>query len=232
MNKAEGRTIRKYSSTRGDFLDLAGNYLSVGSSSAISEMSGSENQGAMALPVICDGCGFEMDSEVCVVCQGIDSNPVNKVMLKAMSDLSKEIKSLRLGLDHYDKRLEKVEKCNGIDHRKHRASSSKKKDKKSRVDEEGSRQLGIMKDYLRELNKNNGVSTDGDEPSSFKDLDKRMSKSQKEECQRKLSASLEYVGANFPEDDFDDPSSSSSSSSGRDSSDSDSHRKCRKKKVK
>ena len=59
-----------------------------------------------------------------------------------------------------------------------------------------------------------------------------MSKSQKEECQRKLSASLEYVGANFPEDDFDDPSSSSSSSSGRDSSDSDSHRKCRKKKVK
>ena len=43
VNKAEGRTIRKYSSTRGDFLDLPGNFMSVGSSSVISEMSGSEN---------------------------------------------------------------------------------------------------------------------------------------------------------------------------------------------
>ena len=57
-----------------------------------------------------------------------------------------------------------------------------------------------------------------------------MSKAQKKECEDRLATSLDYAGATFPDDEFDDPGSSSSSSSGRESSGS--RRRRRRRKVK
>ena len=86
--------------------------MSAGSSTAITEMSGTEISGAEDLPVYCEVCGSEVVSEKCELCASLDGNPLGTVMLKALNKIDKlthHVQSLESGLAHHSRRLSRLE---------------------------------------------------------------------------------------------------------------------------
>lgn len=110
-----GSRSRSYSSTRGDFLDLPGNFLSAGSSTAISEMSDRDYRCRV---FTCEVCGTEVDAEKCTVCAEVEGNPLGKYMLKALNkieNLSQQVHFMNSELTQQNRRLSRLEINSGAE---------------------------------------------------------------------------------------------------------------------
>ena len=103
---------------------------------------------------------------------------------------------------------------------------SSQKSKSSRVEEERARSLKVLRGQLsgNSSTSSESSSDETDEDLNAKGIKKRMSKKQKDLCDRRMAANLRKIGSTFPEDDFD-----TSESSGKESGDTGSSCRHRKK---
>ena len=246
IGRSDGK--RTTSSTRGDFLELEGNFLSAGSSTAISEMSGSETEGASALPVKCSVCG-KGEFQNCAVCASADEVPLARSMMAALEQiqvLTGQVASLVSVNQAVLGRLSRLEGNRNSDYESASAqpssdqayksshkSAGKIKSKKNRVEEEGARYYSVVQDNLRSLNRSKEKTEHaGKNPGELGLHDglQSLSLEQKKEVNRKVANILKGVGGSFPPDGSED---SSSSSSGKESDGSRSSRRRRhRRKVK
>ena len=240
---------RAGSSTLGDFLDLQGNYLSVSDMSLIND-----EAGATALPLTCKVCCSELasESEQCITCASANDHPLGRIMLRALGQiggLKSDVNAVGRILQNQSERLSRLELnsansgLSGLESgsepifsHQRQGVKSKLKHKVNRVESEKYRQLPVVKENLRrqEKSKTATESEYEDEERRNRDLERNLSKSQQEEVDRKLAASLERAGGVFPEYEVD-PSSDTSSSSGKETSESESdlgRSKKKKKKIK
>ena len=229
-NKVSDR--RNIATSRENFLDLQGNFFSVDSLN----MSDIESRGAEGLAPICEVCGSKIEKGSCALCASVEGNPLGKVMLKTLNKvdvLAQQVYSM-------SNRLSRLEMNSGIDSggepssqsRKHK--SVKKKSKTNRVENEKYRSLPVHQENLRRQERSRNTAESGEETEEGRasgDLGRRLSPSQREVVNRRVSDAMSASGASFPDDDFD-PSDGSNSNSGRDSSDSRSYRRKKKSKVK
>ena len=217
---------RLRSSTQGNFLDLRGNFLSAASCSALTDMSESEGERRPSKTCKCN----PDEASGCDQCSAPSPNPqqLMDIMMQAINKLDKlsgEVKGLtgRINTLENNSGNESVKKKDG--------KKSKRSSKKSKVEDERERTHTVVVDKLRSRTGSKEQSDSGEEASDEEEevdmngIKKGLSRSQIEERNRKVSATLEYVGATFSEED-------PSSSSGTESSGSKSSRRRRRKKVK
>ena len=87
---------------------------------------------------------------------------------------------------------------------------SSQKSKSSRVEEERARSLKVLRGQLsgNSSTSSESSSDETDEDLNSKGIKKRMSKKQRDLCDRRMAANLRKIGSTFPEDDFDTSESS------------------------
>ena len=209
---------RKASSTRCDFLDVEGCFLSASSvvHTNTSEMSSDpETVGNMG-----EHSKAESDSSKTGLDKTMDA------LLLAVSKIDKltdKVCSMESLLKSQGARLDIIE---GSIHESDNANDSqtrKKLDaaKVARVEEEKGRQLKFLTDKLTSLGKkdsnSNSNSSDGssreesessDDGVNMKSLRQKMSKKKKKRCRRKMEERLKQAGTTFPDDDYETTSTS------------------------
>ena len=251
VNRSVSR--QKTSSTRGDFLDLEGNFLSCDSSTVFTDMSGqsgSDTDGARALPIVCDICG-KGEKGNCEVClsNGTTTVPLaqalaaalNKIdhmseqlgqLCTAIGNVDSKVTKVNRNLGQLDKRVKKIETQSEYDSASDQARVSAvtggARRKAYRVNEERERTHVVAQDQIRSLRKSRAPSDSEGQPSEgllLSDITKTMPREKKERCNSRVSNILSDIGATFPDDDTD---AISSTSSGKES-DSSSRRRVRRR---
>ena len=227
---------QRISSSREDFLDLEGNYLSCGSSSTVEDMSGTDD-GASGLPIVCKVCGIG-ENDNCAECAKVQELPMGRALMAALGkidSLSSKFNSLCEVVMEQNSRLSQLEIVksdseSGSDQAKALPSKSvgKNKTKKKVVDDEKDRLHVVVQDHLRSMKKGKEKTEREDlsqEELLISDLLKTMQKGDKKKCSSRVKAILQDVGGILSEDDSD---AGSSSSSGKES-DASSRRRTKKK---
>ena len=232
---------QRISSTREDFLDLEGNYLSCGSSSTVEDMSGTDTDGGAGLPILCNVCGIGENNN-CAECARVNELPMGRALMAALGkidSLSSKFNSLCEVVMEQNSRLSQLEvnksdSESGSDQAKALPSKGaipKNKSKKKVVDEEKDRLHVVVQDHLRSMKKGKEKTEREDisqEELLISDLLKTMQKGDKKKCSSRVKAILKDVGGILSDDEADDGSSDSSSGKESDAS----SRRRTKKKVK
>ena len=213
VNNNSARCGRRTSSTREDFIDIPGNFLSVESSS-VSSMSGDDSvrpRDNIYIDVRNPGLSGTHASAA-----SLDADLATAVMV-ALDKLDKVVDDIH----DLKQRLDTVE-ANSVrgsasesDNRGKGPGRSKNKSKLERVEFDKSRQKRLLLDQLRSRNQESVTETDSqeDQPYDTKSLRNSMTKKQKEESRLRTAARLGQAGASFPVE----VDSSSSSGSGNES---------------
>ena len=93
-------------------------------------------------------------------------------------------------------------------------TSSKSRDKKSRVDEEKSRQYRLLTERTQrrdaQSEERSSIESEevSDEGENMKSIRKKMSRKQRDQCSSRVSSCLRKAGTSFPEDTFETTESS------------------------
>ena len=169
----------------------------------------------------CTSC---IDEIVCPACSrgavGGDDADIAASLKEALGKidfLTKEIKSLRVKVDKLESsNVESVSSDSGSSGERGRkarksktGNSSKKKDA---LEDEKVRSLRLMKSKLKDRGKASSISADDETSDSSLDMDKmrkKMSKKEREACERKIAAQLKASGAAFPEEESESGTDSS-----------------------
>ena len=233
------RPRSRNSSTRYNFLDLdynnfrdlEYNFFSAASSSAISEMSESDEASSNKCTVCKVG-----EPTNCVVCKSNETNQLAKAMLaglKKIEVLTTKVNSLESIIINSgisgnpggsgSSKMGESSKSSHSSKQKDKKGGKSSKKKKDRAQEDRERTLHLLLEKMTNRNKN-GVQTESeddeevvcdessDEESDTKALGKKMPKKMKEDCNAKLEALLRKAGHTFPVEDVSGYASSSSSS--------------------
>ena len=214
-----------YSSTRLDFLDLEGSFLSVSPANHTntSIMPNSDTDSRVLNVAEC-ACTEGNLCEQCNVSESGAANPTSEIMdlvssvreaLGKMDKIANEVSALKVGLQATNVRLGELEAASGrssvgessANERRHSGKQKVKvKDKKSSVDAEKERTCGLMKEKLRDRRKAAGAQQEAapssDEDINLQVLKKKMTKKQRQECGCKVAACLKASGAVFPQEEY------------------------------
>ena len=193
----------------------------------------------------CEGCA---NGGECCATLGDDEPP--KLTLQAVMEeleravgkiefLNNKVKAMENTIESKDSQIKKQLKLihalqsdkEGNSSNSDKSLKSLKKDssrsKHERVDDEKERQFKLLQGKLRDLDadgsKRCGSEESSDDGVDLKTIKKKMTRKQRDLCNRKVAARLKGAGGTFPEDDFE-----TSSSSGTDT-DSDSRSRSRRK---
>ena len=230
VNKQEKCKNQRNSSTRLDFLGKPGGFKEVFLSvSSLEHLNSSDMSGIEDNDCICGECqvcnpgGSSKEGGHVISAPG---SADSKSLLESMKILTSQMNLLQNALVETCRRVTAIEEINaesekesGKDNKKSN-SKGKSKSKKNRVDEERERQYKVIHDTVdTEESEPKKSSTESSEASdvgaSSKGLKKKMSRSQKDECNGRVSSCLKKAGTVFPEDDFE-TSNSSGTDSGKD----------------
>lgn len=208
---------RRCSSTRNNFLDLQGNYLSVGSSSALSNMSDSEQaHGSKCLRCRdnnkCTDCATAAEGAA-LPAPGAENQLAQAVMAK-LELISQRLLVVENIIVQQDDRLDNIESNNNSvgysssgskKTKKHHSEVGKSKSKLDRVEFERDRALKVSLEKIRNRKKSSKKSESDVESSedevNVSSLRKKMPRKQKVALGRNLSSRLSEAGGSWPEEE-------------------------------
>ena len=211
---------RNYSSTRLDYLDQY-SLLSV-SPTPRPDTSDMSDKGEKAECECTEGV-------TCSVCT--EAGKENDDLVSSLNEALRKINFLTSKVTELDLEVKRLKNSSSLSSGSEGTANSKKEGKtkakskfskkESRVEEEKLRQLRLIKDKLpRKESEGEGSASDEDSSDSDRKLDlkalrKKMTKKQREACDRKLSRRLKSAGAAFPEEDTTSSSGTESGTSSR-----------------
>ena len=219
---------RKSSSTRLDYLDVEGCFLSASSAfnTNTSDMSDSEarkqekNGDIQYEPGDSDGTESESRNIVKTPSRSPKGETTNDqtvaallAAVKKLDNLTDTVASMKSMLKKQGERLDRIEGLGSDQDMRQPKQINRGKTKKVLVEEEKERQLRMLQDKLnnrnRDWNTSESDNSSTDDGTDLKYLRKKMSKKQKDLCDSKVADKLKQVGASFPDDDYDTTTSSS-----------------------
>ena len=219
---------RKSSSTRLDYLDVEGCFLSASSAfnTNSTDMSGSEARRQDTIGEIHDASDDSVENEGESKNNGKtpSSSPKGETAndqtvaallaaVKKIDNLTDTVASMKSMLKKQGERLDRIEGLGSDQDKRQPKEINRGKTKKVLVEEEKERQLRMLQDKLNNRNRDFTTSESDDSSTGngtdLKHLRNKMSKKQKDLCDSKVADKLKQVGATFPDDDYDTTTSSS-----------------------
>ena len=229
--------VRKKSSTRGDFLEISKGKIDFNNSdNIILSASSAFHSNTSEMGDSDSSVGHADGDKGSPKLDGASSSPkLNSEDISALIEavgkidlLTTTVLKLENTIHKQGQRLELLEESARSSQESSQEKKKKCKSKKERVSEEKERQLKVVREKLNTKAKESSSSEEevSDVGVNLKNIKKKLSKKDRDQCNGKVALTLKNVGAVFPEDDF-----STSSNSGKESESDDGA--CRhKKKVK
>ena len=222
------KDTRKSSSTRLDYLDVEGCFLSASSTFNIntSDMSYSEDEGQKQVNMVeyqntsgdseaKEGASKDIGKTPISSPKGNSDQTVDALLaaLKKLDNLTNAVASMKDMIRKQGERLDRIEGLESDQDKCQPKKINKGKTKKVVVEEEKERQLRMLQQKINnkkmDYTSSDSDNSSADDSTDLKYLRNKMSKKQKDLCDRKVADKLKQVGASYPDDDYDTTTSSS-----------------------